>query len=263
MRGTILPTMQSEPDTRWQPPLIWRVLQDIARVVIPVFCRLQVTGEVHLKGPAILACNHISNFDPFCLAPATRRVGVSPRIMATGGLFRAPVVGPVMRACGHIPVDRGRVTIANAVPDAVAALQTGSVICIYPEGRIGLDPGLWPERMKTGLARLALATGVPVVPVAIWGSHEVIAYHGRSAMTRTLISSIWRRPTVKVRFGAPVDLSDLQAGTIGHAQIANDRIMDALVAELAPLRKDELRLPRYTDPTRPISVARRHRGPRP
>ena len=58
-------------------------------------------------------------------------------------------------------------------------------------------------------------------------------------------------------------LAALLLSTTAHAQIANDRIMDALVAELAPLRKDELRLPRYTDPTRPISVARRHRGPRP
>src|SRR5215471_13627579 len=110
--------MDSALGPHWQPPLIWRVLQDIARVVIPLFCRLQVTSDVPdavKAGPLIVASNHISNFDPFCLTPATRRIGLSPRIMATGGLFRAPVVGPVMRACGHIPVDRGRVTIANAV----------------------------------------------------------------------------------------------------------------------------------------------------
>lgn len=218
--------------------------------------------DAHRDGPLILAGNHISNFDPFCITLASRRRRLSPRIMATGGLFRAPLIGRVMIAAGHISVDRGRDTIANAVPEAVAALRAGAVIFIYPEGRIGLDPALWPERAKTGLARLALATGAPVVPVATWGSHEVIAYHGRSAMARTLISSIWRRPTVKIHFGAPVDLGGLRAGALGHAQHASDRIMDALTAELAPLRKDELRLPRFIDPTRPVSSARLHRRPR-
>lgn len=249
-------------ETPWRPTLTWRVLQDVARVVVPPFCRLRVTGDVPgtcRNGPLILAGNHISNFDPFCITLATRLRRLSPRIMATGGLFRAPIIGRVMIAAGHIPVDRGRDTITNALPNAVAALRADSVILIYPEGRIGLDPAAWPERAKSGLARIALATGAPVVPVAIWGSHEVIAYHGRSAMLRTLISSVWRRPTVRVHFGAPVDLTGLREGGIGHAQQASDRIMDALTSELARLRKDELRLPRYFDPTRPVSSARLHR----
>ena len=75
-------------------------------------------------------------------------------------------------------------------------------------------------------------------------------------MTRMLISSLWRRPTVRVHFGAPVDLSGLELGAVGHAQRASDRIMDAIAAELAPLRKDEPRLPRFRDYTRPVSMAR-------
>jgi 1-acyl-sn-glycerol-3-phosphate acyltransferase len=168
-----------------------------------------------------------------------------------------------MRMAGHIPVDRGRDTVANAVPDAVEALAQSSTVFIYPEGRIGLDPGMWPERAKTGLARLALSTGASVVPVAIWGSHEVVAYHGWRVMLRTLISSVWRRPTVRVHFGAPVDLSDLRLGAVGHAQRASDRIMDAIAAELAPLRKDQPGLPRFRDHTRPVSLARVRRPPAP
>jgi 1-acyl-sn-glycerol-3-phosphate acyltransferase len=247
-------------------PLTWRVLQNLGRVVIPIFCRFRVTGDVsaeHRAGPLILAANHISNFDPFCMTPASRSRGLAPRMMATGGLFRAPIIGRVMTAAGHLPVDRGRDTVTQAVPAAVAALRAGSVVCIYPEGRIGLDPALWPERAKTGLARLALGTGAPVIPVAIWGSHEVIAYHGRGAMARTLISSIWRRPTVRMHFGAPVDLSDLSDGAIGHAQRATDRIMTALVTELARLRTDQLGVPHFIDPTRPISTARSYRTKRP
>jgi 1-acyl-sn-glycerol-3-phosphate acyltransferase len=239
--------------------LLWRAAQAFARVVIALVCRLRVTGDVPdglRDGPLILAGNHIATFDPICLTAVSRMRGLSPRMMATGGLFRAPVVGPLMTWAGHIPVDRGRESVANAVPAAIDALRAGSVVFIYPEGRIGLDPAMWPERAKSGLARLALATGVPVVPVAIWGSHEVIAYHGRGPMLRMLIASVWRRPTVRVHFGPPVDLSDLRQGAFGHAQRASERIMDAITEALVPLRRDELRLPRFHDCTRPFSTAR-------
>ncbi len=224
-----------------------------------VACRFRVTGEVApelRRGPVILAGNHISNFDPIAMTAGSRSRGVSPRIMATGGLFRAPLVGRVMTASGHLPVNRGLETVSHAVPTALSALRAGAPVCIYPEGRIGLDPALWPERAKTGLARLALATGAPVIPVAIWGSHEVMAYHGAAAMVRTLLSSIWRRPTVRMHFGAPVDLSDLSEGAIGDAQRATDRIMAALTRELAALRPAEPGVPRFIDPTKPVTTAR-------
>jgi 1-acyl-sn-glycerol-3-phosphate acyltransferase len=249
----------SSESPRWRAPLLWRFVLWLAGAITPAVCRLRVTSDLPTDlrdGPLILAGNHIATFDPIATTAASRRARVAPRMMATGGLFRVPVIGPLMRAAGHIPVDRGRESIANAVPDGVAALEAGSVVFIYPEGRIGLDPAMWPERAKTGIARLALASGAPVAPVAIWGSHEVIAYHGRRHMWQMLISSLWRRPIVRVHFGAPVDLSGLRLGAVGHAQRASDRIMDAIAAELAPLRKDEPRLPRFRDHTRPVSLAR-------
>ena len=256
----------SSPTQRWQPPRVWRFALWLADVLVSTYVRFRVTGDVApelRRGPLILAGNHISTFDPVAVTAACHRRRLAPRMMATGGLFRAPVVGPLMTWAGHIPVDRGRDSVANAVPAAVAALEQGSMIFIYPEGRIGLDPAMWPERGKTGLARLALASGAPVVPVATWGSHEVLAYHGWRNMFRWGISALWRRPTVRIHFGAPVDLSDLTAGTVGHAQRATERIMDAITAELAPLRKDELRLPRVRDHTRPVSTARMRHGATP
>jgi 1-acyl-sn-glycerol-3-phosphate acyltransferase len=252
-------------DQRWQAPLFWRFVLRLSLVVVPLFCRVRVTTSMpyHLtRGPLILAGNHIGNFDPVAATAACAHLRIAPRMMATGGLFRAPVVGPLMRAAGHIPVNRGHENVTEAVPDAVSALRAGSTVFIYPEGRIGLDPGLWPERARTGMARLALASGAPVVPVAIWGSHEVVAYHGWPAMIRALVASLFRRPVVKVHFGAPVDLSDLSPGAVGHAQRASDRVIDAIAAELAPLRKEEPRLPRWRDHTRPVSLARA-RTPRP
>jgi 1-acyl-sn-glycerol-3-phosphate acyltransferase len=263
--------VRTDAPPRWRPPLFWRFILGLARTVLPLVCRLRVTGDVpddHRDGPLILAGNHIGTFDPIIFTAAARTRRIAPRMMATGGLFRVPVIGPLMRAAGHIPVDRGRSTVANAIPDAVEAVRSGSVVFIYPEGRIGLDPALWPERAKSGLARLALATGAPVVPVAIWGSHEVVAYHGLANMVRTVITAFWRRPTVRIHFGAPVDLSDLRDGVTGDAQRASDRVMDAITADLVRLRSGldgappELRLPRYRDPTRPVSVARVHRSRR-
>jgi len=284
------------PPPPWRAPLLWRFVLRLSTVLVPLVCRLRVTTSEQfdklvnrtsqpsdapvgragrrsdrpprrpgvgrrgrrwrVHGPLILAGNHIGNFDPVATTAACARLGIAPRMMATGGLFRVPIVGAFMRAAGHIPVERGQETVVNAVPDATAALAAGSVVFIYPEGRIGLHPALWPERPRTGIARFALTTRAPVVPVAIWGSHEVIAYHGWPVMVRMLISALWRRPVVRVHFGDPVDLSDLRAGAVGHAQRASERIMDAITADLARLRADEPGLPRFRDHTRPVTLAR-------
>ncbi|MFI7576909.1 lysophospholipid acyltransferase family protein [Micromonospora sp. NPDC049497] len=246
----------------WQPPLIWRAAQLLARALVGAVARLEVTGEVPAslrRGPLVLAANHISPFDPVVLAAACRAVGVSPRIMATGGLFRAPVVGTAMRRAGHIRVDRGTAAAGRALDDAATAVGHGSVILVYPEGRIGLDPGLWPERGKTGTARLALHCDAPVIPVAQWGSHEVLPYRAPKGLLRGVARSMLRRPVVRVRFGAPVDLADLTYGAPGTARRATDRIIDAITDNLVPLRSDEPERPRHVDPGRPVDLSRAHR----
>ena len=247
---------------RWRVPRTWRVLLALARAVVAPVARLRVTGtipEALRAGPIIFAVNHVGPFDPVAVTAACGVAGLAPRLMATGGLFRAPVVGNVMRAAGHIRINRRQANVAAAVDDVTAALAVGSHVLGYPEGRITLDPGMWPERGKTGLARVALATGAPVVAVAQWGAHEVAAWGGVGPTIRTLARSFIRRPVVRVHFGAVVDLSGIQPGAVGAAQRATDRIIDAITAELRPLRSDEPRLPRYVDPVRPLSTQRRHR----
>ncbi|MEW2382170.1 lysophospholipid acyltransferase family protein [Micromonospora sp. NPDC047707] len=248
--------------SRWRPPLIWRAAQLLARAAVGALARLEVTGEVpaHLRrGPLVLAANHISPFDPIVLAAATRAAGVAPRFMATGGLFRAPVVGAAMRRAGHIRVERGTSAVHKALDDAAAAVAGGSVILVYPEGRIGLDPGLWPERGKTGVARLALACGAPVLPVAQWGSHEVLPYRTPKGLLPGIARALLRRPVVRVHFGTPVVLTDLTYGTPGAARRGTDRIIDAITDILAPLRPDEPDRPRHVDPGRPVDTSRAHR----
>lgn len=200
--------------------------------------------------------NHIGTFDPFVLITACARAGLYPRFMATGGMFTAPVFGAIMRACGHIKVDRGRNTVTHALRDAAAALEAGSCVVIYPEGAITLDPGLWPQRAKTGAARLAFASGAPVVAVAQWGAHEIMAWDSPATMARTLLSSAFRRPIAKVHFGDIVDLSGFDPAHPHAPHQASDAIMRTCAHHLDPLREDEPVMPRHIDPLRPLSTAR-------
>ncbi len=255
-------TPRAEP-APWRPPLLWRVLLVMARWLVAVLSRLRVTGDVPdalRRGPLILAANHISPFDPIVLVAACRVRRMTPRVMATGGLFRTPLFGAVMRACGHIRVDRRTATVGQALSTAAAAIAERSVVAAYPEGRIGLDPGMWPERGKTGVARLALGTGTTVVPVAIWGAHEVLPYAAPKGLVRAVLRAVRRRPVVAVHFGHPVKLDGLSPARPGQARRATEAILDAITAALRPLRADEPDLPRYVDPTRPLDPSRSRGG---
>ena len=247
----------------WRAPRLWLFLQILARGVVTLIARLRVTGDVPpglRDGPLILAANHINPFDPVVLAAACRVRRIAPRIMATGGVFRVPVVGAVMRRCGHIRVDRRTPSVGQALHHAAAAVAGGSVVLIYPEGRIGLDPGMWPERGKTGTARLAFASGATVVPVAQWGAHEILPYRAPRGMLRALARALVRRPVVRVHFGPPVELTGIDPNAPGAAARATEAIIDALTAALVPLRPDEPHGPRHVDPTRPTDTRRLHRN---
>jgi 1-acyl-sn-glycerol-3-phosphate acyltransferase len=247
---------------RWRVPLLWRgALLLVARPLVWPLCRLRVTGEIPAElraGPLILAANHIGSFDPFVLSAACAKRKIAPRIMATGGLFRAPVVGALMRAAGHLRVDRRQPTVTDALGSAQAALAAGSVVLAYPEGRITLDPGMQPERGKTGLARLVVASGAPVVPVSQWGAHAVLPW---GAPRRSLGRVAWalvHRPVVRVHFGAPITFDGVGQGARA-IRAATDLIMDRIALGLQPLRSDEPRIPRWVDPARPVTTARTHR----
>jgi 1-acyl-sn-glycerol-3-phosphate acyltransferase len=164
-----------------------------------------------------------------------------------------------MRHCGHVRVYRRTATVAQALTDAARAVEAGSVVLVYPEGRMGLDPGMWPERGKTGAARLAMATGATVVPVAQWGAHEVLPYGAPKGLVAALARAVVRRPVVRVHFGPPVDLSGLDVTVPAAAHRATERIIDEITEALAPLRPDEPDRPRHVDPTRPSDSSRSRR----
>lgn len=244
-------------------PLIWQVLTTLDSAFVALSGRLSVTGtlprELHGK-PMLLAANHIGVFDAFVLVAACHKLGVEPRFLIAGGIMDAPVVGPALRASGHLRVDRGKSTVVEAFERAVHAMRSSTdPILVYPEGRISHEPGLWPERGKSGVARLALAAEVPVIPISQWGAHEA-AYWGTETVNgwadfqpvaSSYLRGVLRRPTFRVHFGAPVDLSGLSVARAGDAVRARDRIMRAITDGLIPLRPNEPDEPDFYDPTRP------------
>ncbi|WP_134323347.1 lysophospholipid acyltransferase family protein [Cumulibacter soli] len=233
----------------------WRAATRHGRPALSIFGNLQITGGIApdlLRGPLLLAPNHIGNFDTFVIAVAMSRVGLNPRFLVTGGIMTAPVVGKLLERSGSLRVERGKTDAARSMQLVDIALRHGAHLCIYQEGRVSLDPGLWPERGKTGLARIALEHNVPVIPIAQWGAHEVTKYEEPRAMLGSTLSSVWRRPKLRVHFGEPVDLSDLSIDRRGDAIRARNRISAAQTRLLAPLRASELDAPHFVDETRPV-----------
>jgi 1-acyl-sn-glycerol-3-phosphate acyltransferase len=240
-------------------PLAWRFMLLLGRVLVLPLCRLRVTGAVpaELHGrPVILAANHISPFDPIVMTAACHKAGIAPRFLATGGLFDAPIAGAAMRAAGHIRVDRNTARVADALPAAAQALHDGAMVLIYPEGRIGLDPWMWPERGKTGVARMAAQSGATVIPVAQWNTHAVLPYATPKGLFTSVLRAVRHRPVVHVTFGAPVDLTGVSGTAGAQAMQATRLIMAAIDDTLTPLRAGELETPYVVDGTRPPDLTR-------
>lgn len=130
--------------------------------------RLEVRGadRVPVSGPLVVAANHGSVLDPFVLGAALPR---PIRYITKAELWRYPVVGRLLEAGGAIPLRRGGSDVA-AVGAAVAALEAGEVVGIFPQGRVRSD-GPWLR----GAARMALAAGAPLLPVRLVGTEKALA----------------------------------------------------------------------------------------
>lgn len=192
------------------------------------------------EGGLIVVTNHISWFDPLSIAFLLWEADRPPRFLAKESVFRVPFVGAVIRSAGQIPVYRETANAIDAVRDAIAAVEAGECVVVYPEGTISRDPGLWPMQGKTGAARVALATGAPLFPVAQWGAQEVIGPYRKELR-------LLPRKTMHLLVGAPVDFSDLQGRSMDAEtlRLATERIEDALTAQLAEIRQEQPPAQRY------------------
>ena len=154
-------------------------------LVPPVRLAMRWTMEgvqrVPSHGPLILASNHTSYLDPMVLGHLADQRHRKVRFLAKRELFDKRGVGFVLRQSHQIPVARNSADAATSLDAAVDALRAGECICVFPEGTISLD--LDPMPGKTGTARLAAASGVPVTPVGLWGGHRIL-FKGRKPRWR-------------------------------------------------------------------------------
>jgi 1-acyl-sn-glycerol-3-phosphate acyltransferase len=196
------------------------------------------------SGGCLVVLNHISHVDPLISAHLLWDHGRVPRYLAKSGLFKNKALGAFFRSAGQIPVERLSRNAMGAYAAAVAAVQGGDCVVVYPEGTITRDPSTWPMTGKSGAARIALATGCPVIPVGQWGANELLAPYAKRP-------DLFPRKTVTMKVGDPVDLSDLavQEHTPAVVSAATDRIMDAITALVAEVRGAEAPAERF-DPRR-------------
>ncbi|HZD18446.1 MAG TPA: lysophospholipid acyltransferase family protein [Actinomycetota bacterium] len=187
----------------------------VVGILTRVFFRPRFVGVacIPAAGPSIVAGNHVSSLDGIVLGLATgERARRMTRFLAAAEFFAKPWFGWALRRYRQIPLRRGEGD-RGALDEAVATIRSGALAGIFPEGRVNPDPegGLQPGR--TGVARLALATGAPVVPVGIWGT-QVRWPRGRIRFRRPL------RPVLVLAYGEPIvpqgdptSLEDLQLFT--------------------------------------------------
>lgn len=219
------------------PSRFWvAVAAGIVKPISWVLVRKDWRGAEHLPatGGVILASNHLSWVDPVLLAHYLYANGRWPTVLAKAGLFSVPVLGQVVRRLMAIPVYRGSADAARSLAESERRIAEGACVLFYPEGTCTRDPLLWPMEGKTGVARLALATGAPVVPVAHWGAQEILPYGSRRPR-------VLPRKTFRVLAGPPVDLSGYEGQPL-HADVlrgATADIMAAITAQLAELRGEK------------------------
>lgn len=183
---------------------------------------LEGTHRIPVRGPVILASNHASYLDPLALAYLADRRHRKTRFLAKTELFRKQPLGFILEHAHQIPVARGTSSAAGSLDAALAALEAGECVAVFPEGTISLD--LEPMAGKSGTARLAAESGVPVTPVGLWGLHRILFKHRKPK---------WRAGIAEVAVvGEPVAVApdeDIAAAT--------DRIMSAIVACVARARE--------------------------
>ena len=209
----------------------YRLVILIAQPLLYLLTKRDWRGKENLPatGGFIVAANHVSHVDPFVLGHALYRMGRPPRYLAKSELWKVPVVKWVLSNARQIPVHRRTTDAALALKDAVAAIEQGECLAVYPEGTTTKDPAYWPMIAKTGVARLALMTGAPVVPVGQWGAQAI---YGQDRKLH-----LWPRHKVHVYVGPPVDLSayegkSLDSDTLRAATETIMRDVRRLVGEI-------------------------------
>lgn len=210
---------------------VYLITKGILKPWLKVWFRWRIEGADNIPGhgPAILAVNHIAYLDPFAAAYVVDHRKRRPRFLAKSELFQDKKIAWVLEGCRQIEVRRGTATAPMALDKALDALARGEIVVVFPEGTITNDPDLNPMTPKTGAARLALESGAPLLPCAVWGTQNIwpkgYAKH-------------WRpRQLVLVRVGPPLDVSGDPRSRAAWAEVG-EKLMSAISNLLSGLRND-------------------------
>jgi 1-acyl-sn-glycerol-3-phosphate acyltransferase len=228
---------QAKPTREWGYSKGWRVLVvAILRPLLRLLMGYEWQGRENLPktGGVILAPNHLSYADWPAIALFSDAYGHRfPVFMIKASIFRVKLIGPLLYKVGQLPVNRGRGDAGLVLRQAEQALRKGACVIVYPEGTASRDPDLWPMVAKTGAARLALSTGVPVIPIAHWGAQDILPYG-------TSKPHLWPRRTVRMVAGPPVDLSAYAGQRLSASLLraATADIMADITALLAKIRQE-------------------------
>lgn len=227
------------PEERKEP--VYRVAVRTARLMMKFQgAQVVVEGAEHIptSGGAIIALNHTGYLDfIFGGVPAYLRGRRLVRFMTKKEIFDAPfLVGWVMRAMKHVPVDRA--AGATALEAAVKHCEAGHLVGIFPEGTISRSFNLKP--FKTGAARIAHRTGVPLIPLVLWGSQRF--------WTKDIPSHLGREHLpLMIRVGEPVEVSDNAEETTSRLRARMTEMLDEVRADYAdtfgPFEEGALWLP--------------------
>ncbi|WP_344008145.1 lysophospholipid acyltransferase family protein [Nocardioides lentus] len=216
----------------------------IKPALLALTTRTWIDGEkIPATGGCVIVLNHLSHVDPLVSAHLVWDHGRLPRYLAKDGLFRHRVLGAMMRDAGQIPVHRGSGAM-DAFDSAVAAVEAGECVVVYPEGTLTRQPDLWPMMGRSGAARIALRTGCPVVPIGQWGAQRLLPPYARKPR-------LLPRTHVTLKVGDPVDLSAHAGGQVTAARLsaATETIMDAITDLVAEIRGESPPAERF-DPRR-------------
>lgn len=241
---SLLRTLVLTVRRRWRGSGFWFGFA-IALLWVPTMFGNRITfrGGEHVPrtGGVLLACNHVSSSDPIFDVGFAICHGRMPRFLAKAELWDVPVVRNVLAGGRHIPVYRASSRAADAYKEAIAALRRGELVVFYPEGTYTADPDGWPMKAKNGIGKIALVTGVPVIPVANWGTQDVLPPDtSRPRLLRD----------VTVAAGPPVDLSAWVGGprTRTALDAATAAIMSDVTALVAATRGEPVPLRGPVDP---------------
>ncbi len=213
----------------------WRgISKIILRPTVRALMRFDWHGQEHFVPDGqgmILAANHLSYADVLAVSLFCDNAGRYPVFLAKSSLFSIKVLGPIIAKLGQLPVYRGQADAALVLREAEQGLRDGACVIFYPEATVTRDPDKWPMQSKTGVARLALTTGVPVVPVGHWGAQDILPYG-------SFKPHVIPRKTVHMIAGPPVDLSEFAGKPLDTPTLraATDKIMTDVAGLVGQLR---------------------------